>query len=392
MTTLIIGGGIAGLWLCDALRRRGDPVLLLESAALGAGQTIASQGIIHGGVKYALAGAVSDSATNIAEMPRRWRDALAGIAEPDLRGVPLRADHCHLWRTGGVRATLGMAGARLALEVAPTVVPADQRPVALRDCPGMVARIAEPVVDVGGALAALARRNAGHLLRIAERDGVTFQLDSRGRVVAVVVTTPERDQSLTLEPGAVVLAAGAGNAELRRRAGLAGEVMQRRPLHMVMVRGALPVLNGHCVDGARTRATITTVTDTQSRTVWLVGGQVAEQGVEISGPELLVRARHELEAILPGVDFDGTAWAAYRIDRAERAMAGGRRPDDVQVLQEVNLFTAWPTKLALAPRLVDRLLPLLPVSAGIFPVPVGWPVPVVATPPWDQEAAWTNVD
>jgi glycerol-3-phosphate dehydrogenase len=390
LTTLIIGGGIAGLWLCDALRRRGDSVLLLESAALGAGQTIASQGIIHGGVKYALAGAVSDSAANIAEMPSRWRDALAGRTEPDLRGVPLRADHCHLWQTAGVRATLGMAGARLALEVTPTVVPPDQRPAALQGCPGTVARIAEPVVDVGGVLEALARRNAGHLLRVAEGDGVAFQRDHGGRLAAVVVRAPERDRSLTLEPGAVVLAAGAGNAELRRRAGLGGEVMQRRPLHMVMVRGALPVLNGHCVDGARTRATITTVADAQGRTVWLVGGQVAEEGVEMSGPGLLVRARHELEAILPGVDFDGTAWASYRIDRAERAMAGGHRPDDVQFLQEENLFTVWPTKLALAPRLADRLLPLLSASPHAVPAPTGWPVPAVATPPWDQEAAWTD--
>lgn len=390
MTTLIIGGGIAGLWLCDALRRRGDSVLLLESAALGAGQTIASQGIIHGGVKYALAGAVSDSATNIAEMPSRWRDALAGNTEPDLRGAPLRADHCHLWQTAGVRATLGMTGARLALEVTPTVVPLDQRPAALRACPGTVARIAEPVVDVGGVLKVLARRNAGHLLRVAERDGVAVQRDGRGRLVAVVVTAPERDRSLTIEPGAVVLAAGAGNAELRRQAGRAGEVMQRRPLHMVMVRGALPALNGHCVDGARTRATITTVTDAQGRTVWLVGGQVAEQGVEMSSPELLVWARHELEAILPGVDFDGTAWATYRIDRAERATPGGQRPDDVQVLQEETLFTVWPTKLALAPRLADRLLPLLPASTRVAEAPTGWPVPLVATPPWDQEAVWTD--
>jgi glycerol-3-phosphate dehydrogenase len=205
-----------------------------------------------------------------------------------------------------------------------------------------------------------------------------------------VATAPGHDRSLTIEPGAVVLAAGAGNAELRRRAGLAGEVMQRRPLHMVMVRGALPALNGHCVDGARTRATITTVADAQGRTVWLVGGQVAEEGIDRSGPELLVRARHELAVILPGMRFDGTAWATYRIDRAERTTVGGQRPDDVQFLQEENLFTVWPTKLALAPRLADRLLSLLPASPGANPVPSGWPVPTVATPPWNQEAAWTD--
>ena len=46
---VIFGGGAAGLWTLDELHRAGRSVVLLESGDLGAGQTIASQGIIHGG-------------------------------------------------------------------------------------------------------------------------------------------------------------------------------------------------------------------------------------------------------------------------------------------------------------------------------------------------------
>ena len=56
---LIAGGGIAGLWLLNLLTRRGYSALLLEADALGCGQTLASQGMIHGGIKYALAGALT---------------------------------------------------------------------------------------------------------------------------------------------------------------------------------------------------------------------------------------------------------------------------------------------------------------------------------------------
>ena len=56
---LIFGGGIAGLWTLARLRKEGYSCLLLESNSLGAGQTIASQGIIHGGIKYALTGQAS---------------------------------------------------------------------------------------------------------------------------------------------------------------------------------------------------------------------------------------------------------------------------------------------------------------------------------------------
>ena len=56
---VIFGGGVAGLWLLDELVRRGRDALLLESSRLGTGQSIAAQGIIHGGLKYSLAGAQS---------------------------------------------------------------------------------------------------------------------------------------------------------------------------------------------------------------------------------------------------------------------------------------------------------------------------------------------
>src|SRR5262245_41436193 len=83
----VIGGGVAGLWCAAALGAAGYSCVLVERQALGAGQTIASQGIIHGGVKYALAGAASRASRAIAQMPETWRACLAGEGTMDLRGV-----------------------------------------------------------------------------------------------------------------------------------------------------------------------------------------------------------------------------------------------------------------------------------------------------------------
>src|SRR5690606_11727556 len=58
---LIVGGGIAGLWLDARLRRAGFATLLVEKGSLGGGQSVKSQGIIHGGTKYALHGALTGS-------------------------------------------------------------------------------------------------------------------------------------------------------------------------------------------------------------------------------------------------------------------------------------------------------------------------------------------
>jgi len=69
---LILGGGVAGLWTLDRLHRAGHSVLLIEPNALGAGQTIWSQGILHSGLKYTLAGALNKAARAIQSMPERW--------------------------------------------------------------------------------------------------------------------------------------------------------------------------------------------------------------------------------------------------------------------------------------------------------------------------------
>src|SRR5690606_33565589 len=94
---VIFGGGIAGLWLLNRLRNAGYRALLLESGALGQGQSVASQGMIHGGMKYALGGALTGATAAIADMPEHWRRCIAGQGEVDLRGARILSDAYYLW-------------------------------------------------------------------------------------------------------------------------------------------------------------------------------------------------------------------------------------------------------------------------------------------------------
>ena len=93
----IIGGGIAGLWTLARLRNAGYQAILLEADSLGCVQTGASQGIIHGGTKYALTGKLTQSSQSIQEMPERWKACLAGTGEIDLSGAKKLSDHQYLW-------------------------------------------------------------------------------------------------------------------------------------------------------------------------------------------------------------------------------------------------------------------------------------------------------
>lgn len=417
---VIFGGGCAGLWLLDELRRRGARVLLLESTALGGVQTTGSQGILHGGTKYALRGILSASANSVREMPARWRASLAGTAEPNLSQTRIRSRCCYLWRSDSWQSWAGMVGARAMLEVKPVPLDPSDCPKLLAKCPGQVFRLDEEVIDTTSFCHVLAERNAGLILSNA--GDVRFRRDSQGSVEAIDLGSPDErmefedvpnpinrvttssgatvgsgSQHLTIQPRQVVFAAGAGNERLRRLMGLSFEVTQTRPLHMVLARGDLPILNGHCIDGAKTRVTITSDVDAKQRTVWQVGGQVAEDGVKMESLELIRHARRELEAVLPGWRSGGVEWATYRIDRAERRTTDGSRPDDVQLMIDRNVVTAWPTKLVLAPRLADlalehlgqfdeRLVPDFLTSLRTL----NWPTPPVAVPPWERQATWIS--
>ncbi len=396
LDVLIFGGGAAGLWLLDNLVRRGHKTLLLESAYLGAGQTVASQGIIHGGLKYTLSGLLTPSARAIREMPVLWRRCLAGERAPNLSNTRLRSQFCYLWQTKTLSSRVAMIGARAGLRIAPEKLETNARPEVLRRCPGVVARIDEQVIEPDSFLADLAGQHNDNLLSIHLASGAEFETSAPGQVDRVRLINPDTGEPLDVKPRHVVFTAGAGNAELLRRAGIESEIMQRRPLHMVAARGKLPTLNAHCVDGMHTRATITTTRDYADHTIWQIGGQIAEDGVEMDREALIRHARTELQTILPGISLDSVEWTTYKVDRAEAVTKGGRRPAEARITKKCNTICGWPTKMALAPQLAEQIIKLLPepdVSNQIdIDVLSRWPKPAVAVPPWEENPKWSTVD
>ncbi|MCH8829820.1 MAG: FAD-dependent oxidoreductase, partial [Planctomycetes bacterium] len=375
---------------------RGLQVVLLEAGELGSGQTVASQGILHGGLKYTLQGLLTRSAIGIREMPAVWKDCLANRRRPHLSQTRMRASSCLLWRTETVASRLGMIGAKFGLRIAPKPLAENDRPPLLAHCPGTVARLQEPVIDPQSLIADLACQHAARILKIDAENGLRFETDAPGNVVSVTLTEPESGRCLCFKPRNVVLTAGGGNQALRERIGLTTPAMQRRPLHMVLLRGDLPELNGHCIDGRKTRVTITSDVDLEGRRVWQIGGQVAEEGVHMTAAELITHTEAELKAAIPGFSAIGCEWTTYRVDRAEGSTRNNRRPETIRVLNEGNTITAWPTKLVLVPQLaetVSKAIPSITATPAINdPRLAEWPKPNVAQPPWETAAEWTPTD
>lgn len=379
---LIVGAGIAGLWLNARLRRQGFSTVLVESASLGGGQSLKSQGIIHGGAKYALHGALSGASEAIADMPRRWREALDGKGELDLSGVRLLSDAHYLWSPGTIAGNLTSFFASKAVRGRVDQVKGEQLPPALQHpkFKGKVYRLAELVVDVPSLVNRLADL-AGDSLLAGQQIEPLYEGDE-----LIGLRIDGRD----IHAQRIVLSAGGGNADLLQAVGLSQPQMQRRPLHMVLVKGpTLKPLYAHCLGGGtKPRITVTTHPAADGQWVWYLGGDLAEaDGVAREPDAQIAVARKELEALLPWVDLSQAQWATLRVDRAEPAQSGLVRPDNAFLDSQKRLMVGWPTKLALAPDFADRVLSVLS-REGIHPTPqpplAGVPKPPIAIPVWDQ--------
>ncbi len=388
---VIFGGGIAGLFILDRFLQEGIKTLLLESKALGTGQTIDSQGIIHGGLKYAITASGANSASAIREMPLLWRRALAGESLPDLQKVSIRSDFCYLWRTDSMTSKLGWLAAKLALRTKPTVLEESELPPALHGIPGTVARLNEQVIEPRSLLEVMGSNLEQNILKTAE-GGVEVSKADNGWLIRLL--NPETGEPLDIITKKVILTAGSGNSKLRELFQLEPHKTQKRPLHMVLARGDLPILNGHCIDGSKTRITITSTEDYAGRNVWQIGGQLAEEGVHMTSNELICHTARELQEVLPAISLEGTEFMTYLTTRAEQN-SKGRRPADISILKENNIFTCWPTKLAFAPRLATEITKLFEKSE-LKDIEIEslntWPRPQVALPPWESDQPWTTLE
>lgn len=384
---VIIGGGIAGLWTLARLREQAYSVVLVESGAIGGIQSIASQGIIHGGTKYALGGKLGDSAKAIGNMPAIWNDCLSGRGEINLSGVKINTRKQLMWSTQG--AVSKIAGFFAGKMMQDRMQQLDRKdfppPFDSQDFKGVVYELNEPVLDTASLMSELYSQYADYCLSA----NVSFEQGDPG---IVICSQENRHDELRIEASQIVLAAGAGNADLLQKLQRNMPRMQKRPVHMTMIKGELPAIYAHCLgSGATPRVTITsTAVDGQS--VWYIGGQLAEAGVKLDRQQQIDASKKELSQVLPWIDFEYMQWSTLLLDRAEIETPGHKRPESSFTEADDGVITVWPTKLAFAPKAASSVLNLLKQqgispSGNDFELP-DWPRPRLAKWPW-EEAVWS---
>jgi len=387
---IISGAGIAGLWLFNHLKRIGYDVLLLERNAIGCGQTIASQGIIHSGLKYAFAGQVNELARSISAMPDLWRDALAGRGPVDLSAARVNASSQYLLIPSGLMGGLIGLVTKKALGNNVRELKRSEWPesVIQTGFTGTVIFMDEPVVDVPSVLHALAAPY-GDCIRKADALADLDYIIIDGEIDHIYAGgEPIRARKY------IYTAAGSNHVIAGKLGHAAGLETQKRPLLMGMMQNAPCELYAHCVGPSdKPVMTITTHRAADGSLVWYLGGSVAERAKDANPDDVYRAAREGFRKYLPGIDLSRVTWSTLPVDRIEgKSNTAGHMPDTPTIHRAGNALYCWPTKLTFAPMLARQVLAQLEKD-GIAPsgqtsrfdfLPL---CPVTETP-WD-EATWT---
>lgn len=390
----IIGGGIAGLWLINRLQNAGYQCALFESRALGSDQSVASQGMIHGGIKYTLSGALTGASEAIADMPAHWQDCLAGRGDVDLRGANVLSDHFYMWSTASVASKLTTFFASKATRGRVDKVKAEARPPLFQQpgFKGQLYKLVDIVLDVPSVLQTLATNVAGKTFLLPQEQAV-WQKDEHGNCQLRIRTA---DGELLVQAQQFIFTAGQGNAALLQQLGESSPAMQIRPLQQVMVKLDQPYrFYGHCLGADKTpKLTVSSHPCRDGKWVWYLGGSLAEQGVGMEPGLLIQQAHRELSSLMPWLDLSTAQWATLPVNRAEPRQKNLVRPDKAFIGQAEhcgNLSVGWPTKLTLAPNLASEALDwlqqqhILPGTAPADLIPLqGLAQASVAVSPWDS--------
>ncbi len=385
----IIGGGVAALWTANALKNAGfdGRFALFANAPLGSGQSLAAQGVIHGGLKYALGGKLNDASEALASMPGRWTDCVSGTGEIDLSGVKILSDHQLMWSLPGVMSqVVSFFGSKALSGRADGVKREDYPPVF--DTPeykGRIFKIAERVLDPHSIITELMKPVADSAFEI-DWSSAEFVVENG------TATGIRLESGTTIRAKRFVFAAGKGNGDLLAACGLERPQMQLRPLHQVVIRkNGLPDFFSVCI-GKTPKPPIvsTTHTDADGRTVWYIGGDIAEaDGVSREESAQIRAAQEWFGKQMPWIDLKEADWSTVRVDRAEPRTDSGARPAGAFCEKAAeNILAAWPTKLALAPDLADQVITSLQTD-GITPSDgvaglsaTGLAHATVGKPPW----------
>ena len=349
----IVGGGIAGTWLLRLLSQQGYNAILLERNELGCGQTLASQGMIHGGLKYALTGLLSNESEAIAEMPFRWRNCLhSKEGEIDLRGTKILSNNYYMYSESKI-GKLASFFASKALRGRIEKVAHDDKPEVFNQFKGLLYKLNDLVLNTESLLRELLSGLEDRVFKLECSDKTVKKID-RGYQLNLSDTKIETDT--------LINCSGNGTQSLLETLNISEFNIQNRPLKQIIVDAPQDLnMFAHCLtnlSSTEPRMTITTH-QKKDRKIWYIGGQLANEGAHLSDDVLIQKTKAELKQCVSWLKPKEESMKILAIDRVEPHTKNQRKPDEAFAERAQDFIQCFPTKLTLTPNLGDKIMLLL---------------------------------
>ena len=384
---LILGGGITGLWLLNRLRQQGYSTLLLSDGALGGQQTLHSSGMIHGGLKYGLAALRPDE--QLDDMPALWQHCLAGTGEIDLRAVKILAHEQHLWAEPSHRAQAALYLAAHLINGQVHKLPTTDYPPLFKNLAfhGDVYQLAYPVLDPASLIQVLSQPYADCLYDVPSHK---VHIETNDKRATTAVFIHQGNTQIRIRPHTVLCAAGAGNTLLAQQLGIHQALTRLRPVHMVCIQHErLPLFYGHCLGTHRKPRLSITSHQNHGQTLWYVGGEQAELGIERDEQRQIAALQQELKLLLPWQSLQGARYKSLLIQRVYRHEHRVLSATNAHIHWAHNNALVWPTRLILVPNAAHQVLSRLQQDATLphqaQPARLPLPQPALGQPAW---ATW----
>lgn len=343
---IILGAGVSGLWLANKLSNLGYNFIIFDNSAIGGAQTLASQGMIHGGQKYALTGSLSEHSYRSLNMAKRWQSALNGTGEIDLKQTKLLSEKQYMWSAGGLADYAAVFAAAKIVNSETKKLKYSDYPSALEGLSGLVYELPEQVLEVSSLLKNLVDPIASKIFK-----GNVNAINEEGFITI--------DNKL-FQAKAIVSTAGLGNENIIKMLSYEKVYTQRRPLKQIVVKSLQYPLFGHGITtNPKPRVTITSHPCDDGGFIWYLGGNIAETCTNLSDIEAMKYAEKEMQTIFPKIAWGEKEWAVIKVDRAEPFVASGQLPPGAHVQEFGNVLVGWPTKLTFAPDLADKVCAIL---------------------------------
>jgi len=349
----IIGGGIAGTWLLRLLCQKGYNAVLLEQNQIGCGQTLASQGMIHGGLKYALTGLLSNESEAIADMPLRWKNCLySKEGEIDLRHTKILSD-CYYMYSESKIGKLASFFASKAIRARIEKVDHDDRPECFDRFKGVLYKLNDLVLNTESLLREL-------LSGLEDR---AFKLECSNKTIKKIDKGYQLNLSDTeIETDTLINCSGNGTKSLLERLKISEFKIQNRPLKQIIVDAPQGLdMFAHCLtnlSSTEPRMTITTH-QKKNKKIWYIGGQLATEGAGLDDDLLIEKAKVELRQCVSWLKPKEESLRILATDRVEPRTKNQRKPDEAFAERAQDFIQCFPTKLTLTPNLGDKIMLLL---------------------------------